>query len=40
MSRKNAALSSIASSGISGGHSLVLTRPGRGAFAITAMAQR
>ena len=39
MSRKKPALSAAAASGASGGTRRVLTAPGRGALAITAMAQ-
>ena len=40
MSRRKLALIAMASSGDSGGHRRVFTRPGRGALAITAIAQR
>ena len=39
MSRRNASLSRAACSGPRGGQSRVLERPGRGAFAITPIAQ-
>jgi hypothetical protein len=39
MSRKKLALNAAAASAVKGGTSLVLTWPGRGSFAITAMAQ-
>ena len=39
MSRRNAALSSAACAGCSGGHSRVLASPGCGAFAMTPIAQ-
>ena len=39
MSRRNAALSAAACAGCSGGHSRVFARPGRGAFAMTPIAQ-
>jgi hypothetical protein len=39
VSRKKAALSAAACSGLRGGHSRVLEKPGRGVFAMTPMAQ-